>query len=94
MMAAVTWFPWDRTSTTIMVSPRPRPNPSSVAPRMPFRENGSSTSVTIPHRVPPRPRAASVTSRGARAMTSRVIEVTMGMMVREQMSPQANTEST
>ena len=48
---------------------------------MPLRENGRMTSVTIPHRVPPSPRAASQTSRGACAITSRLIDVMMGMIV-------------
>ena len=63
-------------------------------PRIPFLENGNSTSVIIPQRVPPRPSAASATSLGARDITSRVTEVTMGMMVSEQIRPHANTERT
>ena len=52
------------------------------------------TSVTIPHRVPPSPSDASHTSRGACAMTSRLIEVMMGMIVTVQISPQAKIDST
>ena len=59
-----------------------------------MRENGKMTLVTIPHRVPPSPRAASQTSRGAWAMTSRLIEVMIGMMVTAQMRPQAKIEFT
>ena len=47
------------TSTTMNVSPSPLPIPSRIAPRIPFRENGRITSVTMPQRVPPRPSAAS-----------------------------------
>ena len=50
------------------------------------------TSVTIPQRVPPSPSEASHTSRGAWAITSRLMEVMMGMMVTAQIKPQAKIE--
>ena len=50
------------------------------------------TSVTIPHRVPPKPNEASHTSRGAWASTSRVTDVMMGMMVTAQIKPQAKID--
>ena len=94
MMAQVKWLALDRTSTTIMVSPRPRPKPNRKAPTMPSRENGKMTSVTIPQRVPPRPRAASQASRGVWAMTSLLTEVMMGTSVAAQISPQAKMDCT
>ena len=77
-----------------MVSPRPLPTPRRMAPRMPLREKGRMTSVTIPQRVPPSPSAASQTSRGAWAITSRLIDVMMGMMVTAQINPQAKIDFT
>ena len=94
MSADVRWLPCERTSTTIMVSPSPLPTPRSTAPSIPLRENGRMTSVTIPHRVPPSASAASQTSRGACAITSRLIDVMMGMMVTVQISPQAKIDFT
>jgi hypothetical protein len=84
----------DSTSTTIIVSPSPRPKPSRKAPTMPSRENGKITSVTIPQRVPPSPRAASQASRGVWAITSRLTDVMMGTSVAAQMRPQAKIDCT
>src|SRR3974390_325726 len=94
MSAEVRWLPCERTRTTIMVSPSPRPTPRRTAPRMPLREKGRMTSVTIPQRVPPRPSAASQTSRGVSALPSRLTEVMIGMIVTQQINPQAKIDFT
>ena len=52
------------------------------------------TSVTIPHRVAPSPSAASQTSRGVCAITSRLTDVMMGMIVTQQISPHAKIDFT
>ena len=76
-----------------MVSPNARLRPRSTPPTTPLREKGMITSVMVPHRVPPNPRAASQASRGACDMTSRLTEDTTGMIMMATMRPQMKTES-
>ena len=51
------------------------------------------TSVIMPHRVPPKPKAASQASRGVWAMTSRLTEAMTGMIMMPTTMPQTKTES-
>ena len=81
-----------RMMLTAIVSPIARPSPSIDAPTMPFRENGRITLVIIPHRVPPRPSAASHWSRGTCDITSREIDATIGSTMIPTMSPASNSE--
>ena len=57
-----------------------------------MRAKGRMTSVTIPHFVPPSAIAASHASRGAWDITSRLTDVTMGMIMMPTTTPQTKIE--
>ena len=66
---------------TAMVSPSARPRPSIVAPMVPVRALGSTTSRIISQRVEPSAYAPKISASGVLSMTSRVTDVMIGRIM-------------
>ena len=75
------------TRATAIVSPIARPRPSITAPTMPPIEWGSTAPVIISHRVAPRASAPSRSVCGQVSITSREIEVMIGVIITARISP-------
>ena len=75
------------TSAAAMVSPIARPRPSITAPTMPPAECGITAPVIISHRVAPSASAPSRSVCGVVSMTSRAIEVMIGVIITARIKP-------
>ncbi len=69
-------------SSTAMVSPSARPQPSRAEAMMPVRTYGMVTTRTISYLVMPSARAPSLASTGTRLTSCRVVEAMIGMIMR------------
>ena len=70
-----------RTSSTAIASPRARPMPSMTAPTMPPLAKGITTLPMTLALVAPRASAPSRSPDGVREMISRLMDVTIGMIM-------------
>ena len=75
------------TRATAIVSPIARPRPSMTAPTMPPIECGSTAPVIISHRVAPSANAPSRSVCGVVSMTSRAIDVMIGVIITDRIRP-------
>jgi hypothetical protein len=82
-----TLFPM--TMVTAMVSPMARPRPRMAAPAIPDLDRGSTATRSISQRVIPSASAASFSSAGAVAKTSRQMAVTIGSTMIASTTPAA-----
>src|SRR5919199_805688 len=83
----VIWVAAPTVSATAMVSPMARPRPSMTAPTMPPKLCGKTAPRIISHRVAPSAHAACFSDSGTVANTSRMIDVTIGMIMMATMMP-------
>ena len=78
------------TIVTAIVSPRARPRPRIIAPKMPFARVGQSTAMRVTsQRVAPRPYAASRWRSGTLRKISRETLVMMGRIITAMISDAA-----